>query len=190
MRKGFTLIELLIIMIIIGILSGVMMMSTPAVMSSGDAVKVVNDMRSIKSAVLEWYADNTDCVVPNSDKIHVVYYTNAARNGTASDRLHLFVKAHPEIIKKYMPNGDIELNEAGNGVYAGKDGYSVVDGSAITGGQNYKKWYVVYYPFTDAGVKKKLAGLAQSAELLGDDNGKIFEANDTYVYMKIMDYGK
>ena len=57
-HKAFTLVELLIVIIIIGILAGMMMLSTGSATDKAEAMKVVNNLRTIKSAVLMYYADN------------------------------------------------------------------------------------------------------------------------------------
>lgn len=56
--KGFTLVELLIVIIIIGILAGMMMLSSGAATDKAEATKIVSDMRNLKSAALMYYSDN------------------------------------------------------------------------------------------------------------------------------------
>lgn len=56
--KGFTLVELLIVVIIIGILAGMMMLSTGSATAKAEATKIVSDMRNIKAAAVMYYADN------------------------------------------------------------------------------------------------------------------------------------
>lgn len=55
--KGFTLVELLIVIIIIGILAGMMMLSTGAATDKAEATKIVSDMRNVKAAAIMYYAD-------------------------------------------------------------------------------------------------------------------------------------
>lgn len=56
--KGFTLVELLIVIIIIGILAGMMMLSTGGATAKAEATKILAEMRNIKAAAIMYYADN------------------------------------------------------------------------------------------------------------------------------------
>lgn len=62
MRKGFTLVELLIVIVVIGILSAMMMLSSTEAVSSARAADIVSDLRNLKTAALAYYADNLDAV--------------------------------------------------------------------------------------------------------------------------------
>ena len=55
--KGFTLVELLIVVIIIGILAGMMMLSTGGATAKAEATKIVSDMRNMKAAAVMVYSD-------------------------------------------------------------------------------------------------------------------------------------
>lgn len=55
--EGFTLVEMLIVIIIIGILAGMMMLSTGAATDKAEATRIVSDMRSMKTACVMYYAD-------------------------------------------------------------------------------------------------------------------------------------
>ena len=56
--RGFTLVEMLIVIIIIGILAGMMMLSTGAATDKAEATRIVSDMRSMKTACVMYYADS------------------------------------------------------------------------------------------------------------------------------------
>ena len=56
--KAFTLVEMLIVLIIIGILAGLVMITTAKAIDKAEAAKIVNNLRVLKSAALMYYADN------------------------------------------------------------------------------------------------------------------------------------
>ena len=61
-RKGFTLVELLIVIVVIGVLSAMMMLSSTEAVSSAKAADIVSDLRNLKTAALAYYADHLDAV--------------------------------------------------------------------------------------------------------------------------------
>lgn len=80
--KGFTLVELLIVIIIIGILAGMMMLSTGAATDSAEATKIVSDMRNVKAACAMYYLDNGTW--PTSINTSVDKYMDLPINATGS----------------------------------------------------------------------------------------------------------
>lgn len=56
--KGFTLVELLIVVIIIGILAGMMMLTTGSATDRAEATRIISDMRNLKTAAVLYYMDN------------------------------------------------------------------------------------------------------------------------------------
>ena len=66
-RSGFTLVELLIVIIIIGILAGAMLLVAGSGTDSAEATKIISNLRSLKSAALLYYADNTNPAAGHPD---------------------------------------------------------------------------------------------------------------------------
>lgn len=56
--RGFSLIEILIVIIIIGILSGSLMITIGSATSKSEATKIVSNLEVLKTAVVMYYADN------------------------------------------------------------------------------------------------------------------------------------
>ncbi len=59
-RSGFTLVELLIVIVVIGVLSAMMMLSSTEAVSSAKASNIVSNLRNLKTAALAMYVDNLD----------------------------------------------------------------------------------------------------------------------------------
>ena len=53
-RSGFTLVELLIVIVVIGVLSTMMMLSSTEAVSSAKASNIISNLRNWKTAALEW----------------------------------------------------------------------------------------------------------------------------------------
>ena len=61
-KKGFTLVELLIVIVVIGVLSSMMMLSSTEAVSSAKVARIISDLTNWKKAALAWYVDNIDKV--------------------------------------------------------------------------------------------------------------------------------
>lgn len=135
-RKGFTLVELLIVIVVIGILSAMMMLSSTEAVSSAKASNIVSNLRNLKTAALAMYVDNLD-----------------AFDGATALPTTGFPTGYTDwrsVLIKY-------LNAGGSS--------NTVDTSyqmTITNG----KWYVYVNSIGDSRVSEKLAGRAKSVGLL------------------------
>ena len=85
-RRGFTLVELLIVIVVIGILSAMMMLSSTEAVTSAKASNIVSNLRNLKTAALAMYIDSMDqfdagtAGTPTIAK--VVKYMNGGENFT------------------------------------------------------------------------------------------------------------
>lgn len=81
-RKGFTLVELLIVIVVIGILSAMMMLSSTEAVTSAKASNIVSNLRNLKTAALSCYVDSLDKWADGTDapeiKDVVVYLNNGS----------------------------------------------------------------------------------------------------------------
>ena len=91
-REGFTLVELLIVIVVIGILSAMMMLSSTEAVSSAKANNIVSNLRNLKTAALSWYIDSIDSL-PSSglgnfgadNNKYMAYVKKYLSNSNASD---------------------------------------------------------------------------------------------------------
>lgn len=91
-HQGFTLVELLIVIVVIGVLSAMMMLSSTEAVSSAKASNIVSDLRNMKTAALAYYVDNLD-TYKDSNKLKNI------NSVTPKDAL-----------AKYMGNGQLPDN--------------------------------------------------------------------------------
>ena len=192
-RKGFTLVELLIVIVVIGILSAMMMLSSTEAVSSAKANNVISNLRNLKTALISWYVDNIDRVQPNgTDKGHTKYkITNV--DGTGGQSLTEFVKTddgNKELLR-YL-NNENAINLKSDKSSPKNDGdYYIKD-------VNWERWYVWYQVGSDTRVKEKLASRAKSLGLVGvdkidtdlKDNSDNTYTNQKYEGMFVLNLGK
>ena len=70
-RKGFTLVELLIVIVVIGILSAMMMLSSTEAVTSAKASNIVSNLRNLKTAALAFYTDSMDLITTSTKNTEV-----------------------------------------------------------------------------------------------------------------------
>ena len=159
-RKAFTLIELLIVIVVIGILSSMMLLSSLEAINSADTATVISNLTNLKKAATLWYMDNLHRVKPikhdGQDDYHIIF-----ANGT-EDYFSKFIKdggGNKEILKYFDNGSSITL---GNRTSAGSEGdYAII---AVNGTKN---WYVCYNVGSDERTSEKLASKSGSLGLIG-----------------------
>ncbi len=124
-RSGFTLVELLIVIVVIGVLSTMMMLSSTEAVSSAKANNIISNLRNWKTATLEWYTDNIDKVNTSTGKV---------KNSSGTDGYFSQVVKAKDILP-YL-GGGLEI-----------DGDNVKDASGgiyETGYYNNRDWTIIY----------------------------------------------
>ncbi len=190
-KKGFTLVELLIVIVVIGILSAMMMLSSTEAVSSAKANNVISNIHNLKTATLAFYVDNIDKITHTKNGSNEYYWIKDPENKYA----HMQNLAHnyPELITKYLSNGDsikINLGDSNTTAWTGNtnecDGYAVIDGQGGPNGGKMSEWYIAYgLPKTNAKLKAKLQSRAKSAGLL--QNASTSYNGGDWLYVKVLD---
>ena len=182
-HRGFTLVELLIVIVVIGVLSAMMMLSSTEAVSSAEAAKVISNMRNLKTAVLEWYADNLDRVKKNGNNYNVF-----STDGTNSQDLPTFTAsaAGKAEILKYLNDASFLLSAKTS---KGNDNNN---GEYIIADVHYKTWYVYYTVGSNTKLKQKLASRAKSLGLkghsgIGGDPSETEYKKEKYVMLPILE---
>lgn len=200
-RRGFTLIELLIVLLVLGVLSGVTIFSTLDLASTADANKIINDMIQLRTATLIWFKENSSRVVLDTKETKYKVETNGSLVYPSK-----FVETNGSEILKYISN---KYNSNGNPMtlhYKGSPGdtgdYGLI---AVSNG---KKWYICCNLGTpdllkkgeeapDAKVREKIAGKANSKDLplygtndLGSDAVPGTYTGQKFVCIPVLELGK
>ena len=167
-RRGFTLVELLIVIVVIGILSAMMMLSSTEAVSSARAADIISDLRNLKTAALAWYADNLDEI-------------EALGNQDAFPGEDDVTQANEAKIWQYMGNANNADKIQGYGGGKHSD-YKYSFGSRD---DRTNMWYVWCRVNDDMNVRKKLAARASSVGLVGASSPRgshpeceVFDANE------------
>jgi len=90
-HSGFTLIEMLVVIIIIGALTGAVMLSVTSATDKAKASKIVTNLQNLKAACVMYYADNEQW--PSED---VVFDGNAATADGTKKTIESYLDRIPE----------------------------------------------------------------------------------------------
>ena len=146
-RKGFTLVELLIVIVVIGILSAMMMLSSTEAVTSAKASNIVSNLRNLKTAALAFYTDSMD------------YFADSANAKASFGDKNSSIQTQ---IRSYLSDGN--------------NAPDIADYRVVNSDKNENTWWVVYEitgsTSEQNAIKKKLAGRAKSLGLKGSNDTK------------------
>ncbi|MBR1486072.1 MAG: prepilin-type N-terminal cleavage/methylation domain-containing protein [Synergistaceae bacterium] len=199
-RKGFTLIELFLVVVVLVILAGAIVVAGDNSVVSAEADNIINNMRILKTAALEWLADHGDFVDRTGTLNYMVTYPYSNLNneyfvkGKAEQNIQNVMRGKEhgrDTVMKYIKTATkISVNgDTSSGSSPTKGGYALVDASwGLKGG--YNKWYVVYQfegnSKHERKIKKKIADRAEELELYKHLTD-FYTMDASFVYMPIID---
>ena len=157
-RRGFTLVELLIVIVVIGILSAMMMLSSTEAVTSAKASNIVSDMRNLKTAALSYYVDNLDKF--------------SSGDATVTEAIAL------SDVTKYLNNSNALTDSLGFSIEKLSSGDWYVKYDTTKAGSNSEQGQ----------IREKLAGRAKSVGLLQNSSGTMSTyaktATDVYYFIR------
>ena len=195
-RRGFTLVELLIVIVVIGVLSAMMMLSSTEAVASAKANNIISNLHNWKKAVLEWYTDNVDRVDSNGRiKEEYAIYSDSAKLSNFAENVK------PSDIVRYLNSfvsSGAEYTGSGMGKYYLKDTSGGKWSTDHIVHNNKLVWLIGYeMPKDDARIKEKLAGRAKSTGLVYKSGGNYpiptytaEGSNHHRVWIEVIDFSK
>ena len=208
-HKGFTLIELLIVIVVIGILSAMMMLSSTEAVTSAKAAKIISDMKILQKAGIAWYLDNYPRLgLTKEDGFHIDAKLDKNGYYTGGKRLHEVLVGKNSEVTKYVSGSTENFNKGGTNYSSNNSNefYAPLGGYALYMGKGNTACYVVYKisknnnASEETRLKEKLQGRAKSAGLLsykfGNRDSKtkkststdgVYNGIDANVFMKVFE---
>ena len=183
MRKGLTLIEMLVVIAVIAILATLGFLGVDEYVTSAKATVIINNLHTLKKALWEWYADNSNRVAQFTGKIngsdvkagmvnmgsgyHPIQ--ELQRNGDNLKLSQYLKRLGASGIKFYQTTKDgtvagRQTTDLVEGYYGICDGGTSRDAKGNETGAFRDKWYAGYrFTKDEDAVRKKILGRLKSA---------------------------
>ena len=177
-HEGFTLVELLIVIVVIGVLSAMMMLSSSEAVASARATDIINNLVNWKKATIAWYVDHLDEVDSTAGEWngHIQRFADHVHATGITPYLNGdFRTTGFNVDNKYMGTGYVQ--DGSHFVYFTKHHTSIPN-----------VWLIGCEFPNDSRVKEKLEARASSAGLLTEDGKSYTAATGNCVYIKVMDF--
>ena len=177
-REGFTLVELLIVIVVIGVLSAMMMLSSTEAVASAKATDIISNLHNWQKATIAWYTDHLDEV-------------EATANQWNGHMQRFADHVHATDIMPYLSSGFKTSGFTPNNKYTGSG--TVQDGSGFIYFTKHHtdipNVWLIGCEFPDSSsVREKLESRAKTSRLL-TENGQEYKASTgNCVYIKVLDF--
>ncbi len=149
-RRGFTLVELLIVIVVIGVLSAMMMLSSTEAVSSARASNIVSNLRNLKTAALAFYVDHVDSYDQanvtadiKDKKPAILTYMGNGADSVTNDYGFTGTNSNTWYVYYHIQNdANVKTKLAGRAKSTGLIGFSAEPTSSATSGDYVAQEYV------------------------------------------------
>lgn len=183
-RRAFTLIEMMIVILVVGILGGAVVLTSGAAADKAEAAKIINDMRSLKSACLMHYSDTGEWPDPASNIDYNKWVEKVEKYLDAS------------FTKRYLPNDAGAEEDNGEGGKVTKAAMRFANGTETNGSggakeRDKKSLYVgVCTEKLPQNIRNRLEETAVRSNLYGGDttrldNEDFYKSTHKYIFMRL-----